>query len=40
MEKEEIISFLEGLEYHLQRIQEDIDRIKENVIMSKKEKKK
>ena len=37
MEKEEITSFLDGLQYHLDRIQEDINRLK-NVLMSKKEK--
>ena len=37
MEKEEIISFIEGLEYHLQRIQEDIDRIKNVLMLRNKE---
>jgi hypothetical protein len=28
MDIEELLDFLDGIEYHLQRIQEDIDRIR------------
>jgi len=38
MEDEEIISFVDGLQYHLDRIQEDINRLKD-VLMLTKEKK-
>jgi len=31
MEDEEIIAFVEGIEYHLKRIQEDLDRLKKEL---------
>jgi len=31
MKDEELIAFLEGLEYHLKRLQEDINRLKKEL---------
>lgn len=35
MEDEEIISFVEGIEYYLKRIQEDLERIKKEIKIHK-----